>query len=221
MSDPPAVRLENVCRSYTRRGHEVPALAGLSASVAPGRIAALVGPNGSGKTTALRIVATLVRPSSGRGLIFDRDVVTESAAVRRSIGVSLGSGRSFYWRLTARHNLSFFARLRGVRPRRIAGEVRRLAAELDIERFLAAPVRGLSRGTLARLSVARACLGEPPLLVLDEPFASIDERARDLVWSALARRAWSGRTVLLATHDREVAARCDLVVELGGRRGSA
>ena len=159
-----------------------------------------------------------MRPSSGRGLVFDRDVVTESAAVRRSIGVSLGAGRSFYWRLTVRHNLSFFARLKGVRPCRSACEVRRLAAEFDVERFLAAPVRGLSRGTLARLSVARACLGEPPLLVLDEPFASVDEHARDIVWDALARRARSGRAVLLATHEREVAARSDLVVELGGGR---
>jgi len=218
VSGPPAVRLESVCKSYVRRGREVPVLVGLSAFVAAGRIAALVGPNGAGKTTALRIVSTLVRPSSGWGLVFDRDVVTESAAVRRSIGVSLGTGRSFYWRLTARHNLSFFARLTGVRPGRIAGEIRRLAAELDLERFLAMPVRNLSRGTLARLSVARACLGEPRLLVLDEPFSSVDERAGELLWDALERRASSGGATVLATHDRAVAARCDLVVDLGGGR---
>ena len=221
MSGAHAVRLERVSKSYSQKGRDVPALAGVSATVVKGQIAALVGPNGTGKTTALRIIATLVRPSSGRGLVFGRDVVTERSAVRRSIGVSLGSGRSFYWRLSARHNLEFFARLKGVRPSRIAAEVARLAAELDLERFLARSARSLSRGALARLSVARACLGEPPLLVLDEPFASVDERARGLLWSALARRARSGRSVLLATHDGAIASRCDVVIELGGERGGA
>jgi ABC-type multidrug transport system ATPase subunit len=147
--------------------------------------------------------------------------VTEQSAVRRSIGVSLGTGRSFYWRLSAGHNLAFFARLKGIRSGRIAAEITRLAAELDLERFLARPARSLSRGALARLSVARACLAEPRLLVLDEPFASIDERARELLWGALERRVRAGRSVVLATHDRTVASRCDSVIELGGGRGGA
>ncbi|MFH1689472.1 MAG: ABC transporter ATP-binding protein [Candidatus Eisenbacteria bacterium] len=221
MNETPAVRLERVCKNYVHKGREVPALAGVSASVGEGQLAALVGPNGAGKTTALRIIATLVRPSSGRGFVFGSDVVTEQSAVRRSIGVSLGTGRSFYWRLSARHNLAFFARLKGISSGRIAAEIMRLAAELDLERFLARPARSLSRGALARLSVARACLGEPRLLVLDEPFASVDERARELLWGALKRRARSGRSVVLATHDPAVASRCDLVIELGGGRVGA
>jgi ABC-2 type transport system ATP-binding protein len=221
MSDTHAVRLERVCKSYMHKGREVPALAWVSASVAEGQLAALVGPNGAGKTTALRIIATLVLPSSGLGLVFGRDVVTEQSAVRRSIGVSLGTGRSFYWRLSAGHNLAFFARLKGIRSGRIAAEITRVAAELDLERFLARPARSLSRGALARLSVARACLGEPRLLVLDEPFAAVDERARELLWGALERRARVGRSVVLATHDRTVASRCDYVIELGGGRGGA
>ena len=221
MTGMPAVQLECVCKSYVKSGREVRALAGVTASVAPGQVAALVGPNGVGKTTTLRILATLVRPSSGCGFVFGRDVVTERSAVRGLIGVSLGTGRSFYWRLSALHNLAFFARLKGVRPGRIAEEVRRLAAEMDLERFLARPARSLSRGALARLSVARACIGEPRLLVLDEPFASVDERGCELLWDALERRARSGRSVVLATHDRSVAARSDLVVELGRGKGGA
>jgi len=220
VSGPAALRLERLSKSYVVRGREARALAEVSASVAPGQLAALVGPNGAGKTTALRIIATLVRPSSGQGIVFGRDVATEQSAVRRLIGVSLGTGRSFYMRLSAQHNLSFFARLKGVCSSRIALEIPRLAAELDIERFLPRPARSLSRGALARLSVARACLGEPRLLVLDEPFASVDEHARELLWNALARRARSGRSVVLATHDLSIAARCDLVVELGGGRDS-
>ncbi len=219
MAAPAALRLERVCKNYAVRGREARALAEVSASVAPGQLAALVGPNGAGKTTALRIIATLVRPSSGRGIVFGRDVVTEQPAVRRLIGVSLGTGRSFYLRLSAQHNLAFFAQLKGICSSRIALEIQRLAAELDIERFLSRPARSLSRGALARLSVARACLGEPRLLILDEPFASVDDRARGLLWNALERRARAGRAVVLATHDPSIAARCDLVVELDGGRG--
>jgi ABC-type multidrug transport system ATPase subunit len=179
-----------------------------------GQVGALVGPNGCGKTTALRIVATLVRPTSGRALVFGRDVSTEASAVRSMIGVSLGGGRSFYWRLSASHNLVFFARLRGVTRGAITGEIRRLAAELDVERYLVRPVRSLSRGTLARLSVARACLGDPRMLILDEPFASVDARSRRLIWNAIERRARAGRAVVLATHDDRVRARCAPVLEL-------
>jgi ABC-type multidrug transport system ATPase subunit len=152
--------------------------------------------------------------------VFGRDILTERTAVRRLTGVSLG-GRSFYQRLTARHNLTFFARLVGVRAGTVAREIQRLAAELDVERFLPRPARNLSRGALARLSVARACLGEPPLLLLDEPFASVDGRARELLWRALERRAREGRAVVMATHDLEVAGRCDLVIRIAGGRTSS
>jgi ABC-2 type transport system ATP-binding protein len=221
MSAAAAVRLERVSKSFIVGGREARALEGVTTSVAPGQLAALVGPNGAGKTTALRIIATLVSPSSGRGSVFGHDILTERSAVRRLTGVSLGAGRSFYQRLTARHNLVFFARLVGVRAGAVAREVRRLAAELDLERFLPRPARSLSRGALARLSVARACLGEPPLLLLDEPFASVDGRARELLWSALERRAGSGAAVVMATHDAEVAGRCGVVVEIDGGRSQS
>ena len=161
MTDTPAVRLERIGKSFKVKRREALALDGITASVAHGQVAALVGPNGTGKTTILRIIATLVTPSSGMGFVMGRDIVTERSAVRRLTGVSLGAGRSFYHRLTAGHNLTFFARLLGVPVGAISREVRRLAAELDIERFLRQPARSLSRGVMARLSVARACLGEP------------------------------------------------------------
>ena len=96
MTGAPAVWLEQVSKIVVGGGRETRALDGVTASVAPGRMAALVGPNGAGKTTALRVIATLVSPSSGRGSVFGRDILTERAAVRRLTGVSLGAGRSFY-----------------------------------------------------------------------------------------------------------------------------
>jgi ABC-type Na+ transport system ATPase subunit NatA len=210
----PALVLERVARTFPCKVGAPVGLREVSAVVERGQIAALVGRNGSGKTTALRIAATLVRPTSGRALVYGRDVVREHDRVRGLLGVSIGSGRSFYWRLSAHHNLAFFGRLQGLRRARIAAEISRVAAELDLERYLDRPVRGLSQGTLARLSVARACLGEPELLLLDEPCASVDVRSRELLWGALERRVAAGHAVLLATHEEWVSRRCAPVVEL-------
>ena len=215
-----AVELERVSKTFRRGRRRVRALDAVSVTVERGRVAALVGRNGAGKTTALRVLATLVLPSSGSARVCGYDVVTDGARVRRLLGVSLGSGRSFYWRLSALHNLEFFARLKGLGASRSRSDILRTAAELDLEQCLSRPVRTLSRGVLARLSAARAFLGDPAVLLLDEPFASVDERARELLWDALERRARSGLAVVLATHDRSVAARCDVTVELGAKRAA-
>jgi len=176
-----------------------------------GLVAALTGPNGVGKTTALRLAATLVMPSEGSVLVSGYDVVRQARRVRQLVGLSLGGTRSFYWRITAAHNLSFFATLRGVAPVRAGAHVRGLAEEMGFAGALDAPARGLSRGNLGRMAVARALVGDPQIVLLDEPFTAIDREGRKLLWNALARRAHSGSTVLLTTHDPGVAARCDVV----------
>ncbi len=211
----PAVELHDVSKAYAVAGRAVRALEPLSLSLERGEIVALTGPNGAGKSTTLRIVATLVEPTGGRALVCGHDVVLAPAAVRRSIGVSLGSERSFYWRISARHNLEFFARLEGVSRARVRATVGRVAAELGLERLLAVPARRLSRGSLARLSVARALVGDPAVLVLDEPFASVDVRGRRRIWRALERRCARGAAVLLATHESWIASHCDRAVALG------
>lgn len=211
------VELRDVRKVYRRRGWSVVALEPLTFSVDRGATAALVGPNGAGKSTALKILATLVEPSAGRALVLGRDVVREGPAVRRLIGVSLGSARSFYWRLTARHNLSFFGRLRGMAGGELRDAIDEASEALGILRSLDAPARRLSRGTLARLAVARAVLGHPALILLDEPFAAVDSIGRDLIWRVLADRAGRGAAVVMATHDGTQAERCDHVIELGSR----
>jgi ABC-2 type transport system ATP-binding protein len=213
----PAVHFEHVGKVYRRGRRAVEALRGLSVRVDHGQIAALVGPNGSGKTTALRIAAALVSPSSGACSIFGCDVRGGCREVRTSVGISLGSERSFYWRLSALQNLAFFAAIVGMRRAEARQEIHRLAAELDIERFMQTPARQLSRGALARLSVARACLGEPSLLLLDEPFASVDERGREALWLALRRRAEVGRSILLTTHEPALAGVCGVTARLQSR----
>lgn len=211
------VELRGVEKVYRRRGWSVVALEPLTLSVDRGEAVAIVGPNGVGKSTAVRILATLVEPSAGTALVGGHDVVHEAPAVRRLIGVSLGSTRSFYWRLTARHNLSFFGRLRGMAGTEVRRAISEVASALGVLQALDAPARRLSRGTLARLAVARAVLGDPALILLDEPFAGVDSIGRDLIWRVLDDRRKLGTTVLMATHDEAQAHRCDHVIDLGRR----
>ena len=217
----PAVVLDDVAKSYLRAGRTVEALRPLRLSVEHGELAAIVGPNGAGKTTALKILATLVEPSSGRARVCGHDVVAEPGAVRRFVGASFGSGRSFYWRLTARQNLWFFGRLRLIVGPRIRDEIEDVAWELGLGLILDLPVRRLSRGALARLSIARAFLGRPKVLLLDEPFALIDPDGRELVRHALGRRVADGCAAVVSSHHVTAVPDCGRNVELNVGAGAA
>ncbi len=218
MNVPPAVELEGVGKVYRKRGGLVEALAPLTLTVERGEVVALTGPNGAGKTTALRIVSTLVEPTRGRVAVCGHDARLNPRAVRRAIGVSLGSNRSFYWRISARHNLSFFARLQGLPSRSIRLEVERLSRAVGLGAFLDVPARRLSRGSLARLAFARALLGDPAVLVLDEPFASVDALGCELIGEMLRTRAAAGRSALIATHGRCATGVWGRAVSLGNGR---
>jgi ABC-2 type transport system ATP-binding protein len=202
------LELSSVSKVYSRGGRSSLGLPALSLRVDAGEAVALVGPNGSGKTTAIKIAATLVEPTTGEVSVLGRDAASDPRSVRSSIGVSLASSRSFYWRLSAEHNLLFFAAAQGVRRRAGQARVRELAAELGLSRYLRVPARRLSKGTVARLALARALVHEPDLLLLDEPFASLDDEGCDLAWCALERRLARGSSALVASHDTSQIGRC-------------
>lgn len=188
-----------------RRAGEVarrPALAGVSLSVAAGEAFGLLGQNGAGKTTLIRILTTALLPSGGAARVAGLDVVTEARAVRRRIGVITGEERSFYWRLTGRENLEFFATIGEVPARsrrtRITELLERVGLSADADR----PVRTYSSGMRQRLGIARGLLTAPDVLFMDEPTRSLDPiSARDV--RALVREHVLGdpsRAVILATH---------------------
>lgn len=211
------VLLEGITRTFGRSGRSVRVLDGLSLEVPPGAAVGLVGPNGAGKSTALRIVAGLLAPDGGRAVVLGRDIANGARPPRRAMGVSLGFERSFYWRLTARRNLHFAGRLLGLTGRRLVSATEAALAEMGLSGWGDEPARKLSRGALARLSLARALLGDPVLLVLDEPLASVDSGGRRLGLDALALRLRAGSGAVVATHDPTVAAWCGSVVALSPR----
>jgi ABC-type multidrug transport system ATPase subunit len=182
----------------------------LSLVLDAGKRVALRGPNGSGKTTLIRCIAGTVTPTRGRISVGGHPA--GSVAARRLIGVSLSQERSFYMRLSGHANLLCFARLRGASESEAAGQVEALEQELEIDSFASQHAHTYSAGMLQQLALARALIGDPPLLLLDEPTRSLDESAIGRFWGALDRRPHAA--VLLASHQRDDLAHCDDQVEL-------
>jgi ABC-type multidrug transport system ATPase subunit len=192
-----------------RRFGPVQAVTKLDLTLRSGDRAVLWGPNGSGKSTVLRCVAGTLEPTAGTVAVSGHSVGTIGA--RRAIGTSLSQERSFYLRLTGRRNLVFFARLRYDR-REAARRVASLEEELELETIAPRRADTCSTGMLQQLGFARALLGEPSLLLLDEPTRSLDSAARERMWSALDRRP--ELAVLMATHREDDAERCAVRIEL-------
>jgi heme ABC exporter ATP-binding subunit CcmA len=194
----------------------VPVLDGVSLEVRGGEAVALLGANGAGKTTLLKILATLSRPTRGTASVAGHDVAREPEAVRRVLGV-VAHGAWVYDDLTARENLRFWATLGGLEAR--ADDVAAALAGVGLERAADARVRTFSAGMKRRLSLARVTLGRPRVLLLDEPFAGLDARARKWLEGRLEALKAAGATLLMVTHSfgRELGVADRLAVLAGGR----
>jgi len=174
---------------------DFPALRDIRLSIEPGSTVALLGRNGAGKTTLLRIIAGLSKASEGSVRIQNADV--REQATRRRIGV-LGHGISLYDELSASENLVLFANLYGLEePEKTAGE---WLVRTGLDRVRDGLVREFSRGMRQRLAVARAFMHMPEVLLLDEPFTALDDRAITVLQSLLAEAHAAGRTIILSTH---------------------
>jgi len=183
------------------RKESIRAVHDVTFDVEGGEILALLGPNGSGKTTILKVLSSLVLPTRGTARVAGLDVARESLRARRLVGCSMSEERSFYFRLTGRQNLRFFGRLLGIPGPRIEEKIEDAVALLGLgeidERFMT-----YSTGTRQKLSAARALLAEAPVLLLDEPTRGLDPYTSSLFLErvrSLARK--EGKAVLFASHD--------------------
>jgi heme ABC exporter ATP-binding subunit CcmA len=186
-----ALAIEGVWKFYG----DFPALRDITFNVEPGSCVALLGRNGAGKTTLLKILAGLSRPAKGQVKLFGQDATERSS--RASIGV-LGHGIGIYDELSAIENLKLFANLYALAdPERKAME---WLERTGLERVKDGLVREFSRGMRQRLAVARAFLHNPRVLLLDEPFTALDDRAIAVLQTVLREALAEGRTVLMSTH---------------------
>ena len=196
----PAIEARGLRKAFGK----VQALDGLSLAVPAGSVLGLLGPNGSGKTTAVSILATALRPDAGRASVGGLDVVSQAARVRRLIGLA-GQFAAVDANLTGRENLRLIGRL----SRMSRGQARVRADELldgfGLSAAAGRPVRGYSGGMRRRLDVAAALLHRPAVLFLDEPTTGLDPESRFALWDSVRDLARSGTTVLLTTQYLEEA----------------
>ncbi len=177
----------------------------VSIKVEQGRITGFLGPNGSGKTTCLRLLCGLLTPDSGEGEVLDLDFITKSDEIKRQTGY-MTQRFSLYEDMTIEENLAFMARVYGLdnRKKRIDDALQRLG----LQDRRAQLVSALSGGWKQRLALAAATLHEPKLLLLDEPTAGVDPKARREFWDEIHTLAARGLTVLVSTHYMDEAERC-------------
>ncbi|MEU4314382.1 ATP-binding cassette domain-containing protein [Nocardia sp. NPDC024068] len=174
--------------------------------VAAGRVHALLGPNGSGKTTTVRMLATLVRPSAGYARIAGHDTVRDAREVKRRIGL-VGQFHAIDPRLTGAENLTMFGRMNGLPARRARDHARELLERFDLTAAADRPAREYSGGMRRRLDIVAAMVVRPAVLFLDEPTTALDPRSRNQIYGCIREFVAAGTAVLLTTQYLEEAAR--------------
>ena len=216
---PPVVEAVNLRRTYRtttgtirRRSLEVEAVRGVTFAIEEGELFGLLGPNGAGKTTTIKMLITLLIPTSGEARVLGRDVVKDARWVRERIGYVFGGDRGLYERLSGLDNLRYFAELYGVEP---SEQRRRIAELLDLVGLAGREkerVEGYSRGMRQRLHIARGLLHDPPVVFLDEPTIGVDPVGARELRAMIASLTKAGKTVLLTTHYMfEADALCDRI----------
>ena len=176
-----------------------------SLQVKRGEIYGFLGPNGSGKTTSIRLICGLLKPDSGSGTVMGLDVIKQSPAIKREVGYM--TQRFSLWEdLTIRENLDFVARMYGMSDR--ATRVNEALEKLGLQSRQNQLAGSLSGGWKQRLSLAACMLHQPKLLLLDEPTAGVDPKARREFWDEIHRLAGAGITILVTTHYMDEAERC-------------
>ena len=201
MSDAPAIDVRGLVKRF---GDKV-AVDDVSLTVEKGEIAGFLGPNGSGKTTTIRLLCGLLTPDAGEGQVLGHDIRRAGRAIKREVGY-MTQRFSFYEDLTIEENLTFVAGLYGLNPAKAV--VADTLADLGLTSRKRQLAGALSGGWKQRLALAAAIMHRPRLLMLDEPTAGVDPKARREFWDEIGRLAAEGLTVLVSTHYMDEAERC-------------
>lgn len=207
--------------SHPFRKKEITALSNVSIRVTKGELFGLLGPNGAGKTTLIKILCTLVLPTSGEVFVHGLDVTRDGKKVRGEIGYVVGDERSFYWRLTGRQNLSFFAKLNNISNRESELRIKRLLEFMELTRDADRMFKDYSTGMRQKLAIARGLLTDPKIIFMDEPTKSLDpltaQNLRKLIKEKMVGE--EKKTVVFATHNlQEAEELCDriAIIHKGG-----
>ena len=202
-----------VTRALRKEFGELVAVESLDLTIRRGEVFGLLGPNGSGKTTTIRMLCGLLVPTSGDATVVGFDILTQSEQLRRNIGY-MSQRYGLYDELTVYENIRFYASVYGLRGEVRESRIRELMEDLGLTPRRDQMAGTLSGGWKQRLALASATAHEPQMLFLDEPTAGVDPAARRRFWQITYDLAKAGTTILVTTHYMDEAARCERVALL-------
>ncbi len=202
----PAIELKSLSKIYKRpNNNTITAVQNLDLSVEAGQIFGLLGPNGAGKTTTIKMICSLVQPSTGQILLNGFDIARQKNAAMTQIGAVLEGARNIYWRLSAMQNLLYFGRLKG-KSYQLKERAEQLLHNLDLWERRNDEVRFFSRGMQQKVALAAALVSDPPILLLDEPTLGLDVQATITMKHLIKRLAEEhSKTIILTTHQLDLA----------------
>ena len=206
------IEVEGLTKFFTGPdGSDVPAVEDVTFTVNPGEVFGLLGPNGAGKTTTLRMLCTVLKPSLGFATVAGYDIVREAGRVRQSIGF-LSANTGIYDRMTPWEMVTYYGKLYGLRGDALTARLELLFASLQMNDFRDVPGGRLSTGMRQKVSIARALVHDPAVLIFDEPTAGLDILVQRAVLQSILALREQGKTILFSTHImREVEKLCDRV----------
>lgn len=211
----PAIQTRNLSKTYSSRGSKDPikAVNKLNLTVESGQVFGFLGANGAGKTTTIKMMCGLVKANDGEVFLNGFNVEKEKSQAMRQIGAVLEGTRNIYWRLSALENINYFGRLKGVYGKELKERAELLLTELDLWERRNDKIRTFSRGMQQKVAIACALIGDPPIVLLDEPTLGLDVKAALTVKQWIASLAKERhKTIILTTHQLDMAQElCDRV----------
>lgn len=197
-------------KKLTKQADNKLILRGIDLSITQGETVAILGPNGAGKSTLLKVLATLIKPTSGLVKINGLDLKKDHIEVKKMFGY-LPHSSLLYDHYTPLENLMFFGNLYGVKD--VENRARQLVNEVGLSFFINEPVKNFSRGMIQRIAIARAIIHEPKIMLLDEPHTGLDQGAITILNDVVLSMKDKGCTTLMVTHDfKQAAAICDRII---------
>ena len=193
------IEVKNLSKSFKN----VEAVKDISFNVENGEIVGLLGENGAGKTTTLRMLATMLRPTSGTAFINGYSIIEAAQDVRREIGILFGGEVGLYDRLTARENIEYFAELNGMNPQDMEKSIENLVDKFQMNEYIDRRVGKFSTGMKQRVAIARSIVHEPGVMLFDEPTAGLDVSATKIIHDFILQCRKEGKAIIFSSHSMQ------------------
>ena len=203
------LRVENLTKKFKK----VTAVDNVSFEVNPGEIIGLLGENGAGKTTTLRMLATMLKPTSGNAMIDGYKIIDNPNKIRERIGILFGGDVALYDRLTGRENMIYFAKLNGMSDLEADQAVNKITSELEMSDYIDRPVGKYSRGMKQKVSLARSIIHQPDVMLFDEPSTGLDVLSSKLIHDFILKCKKDNKAIVFSSHNMyETEKLCDRII---------